>query len=175
MSKDADHTEVIINHLLTEVYPVLDCKIDNAIQCSKLAHSKVPEKHLVNDLLIKLKNEFHSLITYEQKLVFPSVLKVFHAKKNQIVPPNLFDLLQLTRKKEEKINHYVLKIALLISNHLWKTQKQEDLVNAFTGSFATEKNVWNKLIQDKIVSYACFKKHNFKNVPLVWLCCWFLT
>jgi hypothetical protein len=78
----------------------------------------------------------------------------------------LFDLLQLTRKKEEKINHYVLKIALLISNHLWKTQKQEDLVNAFTGSFATEKTGWNKMIQDRIASCGCFKKHYFEMAAL---------
>jgi hypothetical protein len=166
MRKHADHTELIINHLLTEVYPILECKIELAIHCSKLAYSKEPAKFLVNDLLIKIKNEFHSLITYEQKLVFPSVLKVFNAKKNQIAVPNLSDLLQLTRSKEEKINHYVLKISILISNHLWQTQKQEDLVHAFTESFTAEKTAWNKMIQDRIASRGFFKKHYFEMAAL---------
>lgn len=161
MCKHADHTEEIINHLIKDVYPVLDLRIDDALHCSNLESSKVPEKDLVHNLLFNLKDEFHSLATYEQKLVFPSVLKVFHAKKAKTTLPNLGDLLQLTRRKEDKINHYVLKINALIANHLWKTEKQEKLVNEFTKSFAAEKMLWNKMIQDRITSCECFKKNYF--------------
>ncbi len=161
MCKHADHTKEIIDHLLKDVYPLLDLRINNALQCFNLGGSIAPEKDLVNDLLVNLKNEFHSLTTYEEKLVFPSVLKVFHAKKAKTTLPNLGDLLQLTNRKENRINHYVAKIDQLINNHLWDTENQEELVNAFSHNFVTEKASWNKMIQDRITSCDCFKKNYF--------------
>ena len=162
MCKHADHTKEIIDHLLKDVYPLLNQEISSVIQCTNLDLSKVPEKDLVKDLLINLKNEFHSLVTYEAKLVFPSVLKVFNAKKEQTALPNLVDLFQLTRSKEHKINHYVKKIEALLSNHLWETNMLDHLVDSFKSNFVNEKDLWNKMIQDRIASCGCFKKNYFE-------------
>lgn len=162
MCKHADHTKEIIDHLLKDVYPLLNQEINNAEQCTNLELSKVPEKEMIKDLLINLKNEFHSLATYEEKLVFPSVLKVFSAKKEQTALPNLVDLLKLTRSKEHKINHYIKKIEALVSNHLWETNRQDNLVEVFKNNFIKEKAVWNKMIEDRVASCGCFKKSYFE-------------
>ncbi|TAH11691.1 MAG: hypothetical protein EAZ12_03580 [Sphingobacteriia bacterium] len=162
MCKHADQTKEVIDHLLNDVYPLLDLKIDHALQCFNLGASITPEKDLINDLLVNLKHEFHSLATYEEKLVFPSVLKVFHAKKAKTSLPNLGDLLQLTNRKENRINHYVAKIDQLINYHLWETGKQEELVYAFSNNFVQEKACWNKMIQDRLSSCNCFKKNYFE-------------
>ncbi len=166
MCKHADNTKEIIDHLIKDVYPLLNQEIDKAAHCTNLELSNVPEKEMVKDLLIHLKNEFHSLATYEEKLVFPSVLKVFNAKKEQTVLPNLVDLLRLTRSKEHKINDYVKKINILISNHLWETELQDHLVEMFSNNFFKEKAVWNNMIEDRVASCGCFKKNYFEMARL---------
>lgn len=166
MCKHADHTKEIIDHLLEEVYPLLELKIKYALDCTNLQHSSAPEKQVMTDLITDLKNEFHSLVTYEQKLVFPSVLKVFLAKKENENLPNLGDLLQLTKSKEHKLNHRAKRLALMLEVPMWDTQAQNILANAFLTDFATEKLNWYKMIEDRTNSCSCFKKNYFKMVQL---------
>ena len=80
MCEHAHQAKQMIDYLTASVYPMLGSKITNALHCKHLEHKHIPEKQVMVNLIGDLKNEFSSLITYEQKLVFPSVLKVFETK-----------------------------------------------------------------------------------------------
>ncbi len=167
MCKHADHTNEIIDHLNNDVYHLLQLSINNSISCDFLKESNAPEKPIVIDLLALIKNEFQSLITYEQKLVFPSVLKVFLAKKSSESLPNLSDLLQLTKSKEHKLMHHIDKLALVLKNKSWNTALQDNLVKSFLDNFVNEKMQWNKMIQDRVESCGCFKRKYFDQFPYI--------
>ena len=166
MCNHADQTKQIIDHLSNEVYKTLELKIKKALDCKIFARTTIPEKQIVVDLILQIKDEFHSLITYEQKLVFPSVLKVFLAKKVSAELPDLANLFQLTNSKEHKLINYVRKMAIVLNKILWDTQVQDDLVSAFLNDFLHEKMLWNKMIQERISSCGCFKKNYFDMVQL---------
>lgn len=165
MCKHADHTNEIIDHLNCNVYPLLQSSISNSIFCKFLNESNAKEKAIVLDLLALIQNEFQSLITYEQKLVFPSVLKVFLAKKTNETLPNLIDLLQLTKSKENKLMHHINKLGLVLKNKSWDSKLQDNLIKSFLEYFANEKMQWNKMIQDRIESCGCFKQKYFNQFP----------
>lgn len=115
----------------------------------------------------QIKNDFSSLVTCEQKLVFPSVMKVFNAKTAKEVPmPNLFDMMQLTRSKEHKIMAHVNTLSNLLSTNTWNKGaiKQHDLVHAFSESFMKEKYKWNKMIEDRLNACSCFRSNVFKGL-----------
>ncbi len=162
MCKHADETKIMINHLLEEVYPLLALKIKYALECNHLQHSLAPEKQVMNDLMTDIKNEFQSLVTYEQKLVFPSVLKIFLATKEQDIMPNLGDLLQLTKSKEHKLMHKIRRLALMLEDPQWDIEAQSILAKAFLTNFTTEKLNWYKMIENRTKSCSCFKKNYFK-------------
>ena len=164
MCKHADHTNEIIDHLKIDVYPLLQSTISNSIDCKFLKESNAPEKPIVIDLLVQIKNEFQSLITYEKKLVFPSVLKVFKAKKSSTSLPNLNDLLQLTKSKEHKLIHHIAKLELALKHKKWDSVLQYNLIHVFLENFVREKLLWNKMIQDRIESCGCFKRNFFDQV-----------
>ncbi len=166
MCNHSDQTKQIIDHLSNEVYKTLEIKIKKALDCKIFAKSTIPEKQIVVDLILQIKDEFHSLITYEQKLVFPSVLKVFLAKKVNAELPDIANLLQLTISKEHKLINYVKKMAIVLKNNLWETQAQNDLVSAFLIDFVHEKMLWNKMILERISSCGCFKKNYFDIIQL---------
>ena len=166
MCKHADQTKIIIDHLLEEVYPLLGLKIKYALDCNNLQHSIAPEKQVMTELITDLKNEFNSLVTYEQKLVFPSVLKVFLANKDNETLPNLGDLLQLTKSKEHKLMHHARRLALMLEVPMWDTQAQAILAKAFLTDFTIEKLNWYKMIEDRTKSCSCFKKNYFKGENL---------
>jgi len=164
MCNHADHTNKIIDHLKIEVYPLLQSAISSSIDCKFLKESSAPEKPIVMELLDQIENEFQSLITYEQKLVFPSVLKVFKAKKSSTSLPNLSDLLQLTKSKEHKLIHHIAKLELALKHKKWDSVLQDNLVYIFLEDFVHEKLLWNKMIQDRIESCGCFKRNFFDQV-----------
>ncbi len=166
MCNHADQTSQIIEHLSNEVYPMLELKIQKALDCKILAKNTIPEKQIVVDLILQIKDEFHSLVTYEQKLVFPSVLKVFLAKKASAELPDLANLLQLTSSKEHKLINYVRKMAIVMKHKLLDTHAQDDLISAFLNDFVNEKMHWNKMIQDRLSSCGCFKRIYFNNIQI---------
>ncbi|MBH2004543.1 MAG: hypothetical protein I8H66_07630 [Sphingobacteriia bacterium] len=159
MCKHADQTKRIIDHLLSEVYPGLMSKIKYALSCVYQESSDAPDKLVMIDLIGDLKNEFSSLITYEQKLVFPSVLKVFLTKKENETLPNLVDLLQLTKSKEHKIMHHVKRLMNMLEKPMWNTTEQEILAKAFVNEFMLEKQLWYQMIDDRINTCGCFRRN----------------
>lgn len=169
MCKHADQTEEFILHLLENVYPCLEIKLQNAIHCVFLKDYEEDQKTNLLELMQDLRNDFSSLVTCEQKLVFPSVMKVFNAKAAKEVPiPNLFDLMQLTRSKEHKIMTHVHNLSSLLETSTFKNGaiKQHDLVNAFTSNFVKEKYRWNKMIEDRLNSCSCFRSNIFRGLGL---------
>lgn len=169
MCKHADQTAEFIAHLLDNVYPCLELKIQNAIHCPYLKEFDLEATSYLQELMQQIKNDFSSLVTCEQKLVFPSVMKVFNANSAKEVPiPNLFDLMQLTRSKEHKIMAQVNSLTSLLSTNTWNKAaiKQHDLANAFNESFVKEKYKWNKMIEDRLNACSCFRSNVFKGLGL---------
>lgn len=169
MCKHADQTAEFIAHLLDNVYPCLELKIQNAIHCQFLTDYDAEATAYLKELMQQIKNDFSSLVTCEQKLVFPSVMKVFNAKSAKEVPmPNLFDLMQLTRSKEHKIMAQVNTLTSLLSTNTWNKVaiKQHDLANAFNDSFVKEKYQWNKMIEDRLNACSCFRSNVLKGLGI---------
>ncbi len=162
MCKHAENTKQIIDHIMVDVYPLLNNKIADALTYLETAKATPPDLHVLINLINEVKNELTSLITYEQKLVFPSVLKVFHSESVNTPMPNLADLLQLTRSKEHKLMHHIKKIALMLQKPLWDAKSQQLLVAAFVTAFVEEKAAWYKMIDDRLNSCSCFKKNYFE-------------
>lgn len=169
MCKHADQTEELIQHLLENVYPCLELKLQNAINCVFLKEYQEEEKSYLVELMHNLHNDFSSLVTCEQKLVFPSVMKVFNAKAaKEVALPNLFDLMQLTRSKEHKIMTYVHNLSSVLETNAFKNGaiKQHDLADSFNTNFVKEKYRWNKMIEDRLNSCSCFRSNVFKGLGL---------
>lgn len=169
MCKHADQTEEFILHLLENVYPCLELKLQNAIHCVFLKEFDEEHKTYLIELMEILRNDFGSLVTCEQKLVFPSVMKVFNAKAaKEVTNPNLFDLMQLTRSKEHKIMTHVHNLTSLLETNTFKSGaiKQHDLANAFTNNFVYEKYRWNKMIEDRLNACSCFRSNIFKGLGI---------
>ncbi len=162
MCKHADNTKQIIDHILGEVYPQLTAKIIYAVNCLRSEQSEAPDKYVVMNIIADLRNEFNSLVTYEQKLVFPSVLKVFLTVKENEPIPNLVELLKLTKSKEYKLMHHVKKIDALIEHSLWNSAAQQVLTKAFSHEFIVEKKAWYKMIDERLNTCNCFKKNYFE-------------
>lgn len=167
MCKHADQTEEYIYHLLENVYPCLELKIQNAINCSYLKVIKNEQKEYLLELMQSLRIDFNSLVSCEEKLVFPSVMKIFNAKTSKEVPmPNLLDLMQLTRSKEHKIMIHVNSLTDLLKMNSWEHLgiKQQDLAESFTMNFVKEKYRWNKMIEDRLNACTCFRSNIFKGL-----------
>jgi len=167
MCKHADQTAEFIAHLGDNVYPCLELEIQNAIYCPFLKEYDAEATAYLKDLMQQIKNDFSSLVTCEQKLVFPSVMKVFNAKTAKEVPmPNLFDMMQLTRSKEHKIMAHVNTLSNLLSTNTWNKGaiKQHDLAHAFSESFMKEKYKWNIMIEDRLNACSCFRSNVFKGL-----------
>jgi 3'-phosphoadenosine 5'-phosphosulfate sulfotransferase len=123
------------------------------------------EKEKNNQLFgvfIQLRNEFQSLEMYESKLVFPSVIKIFEQKKsikNKTVP-NILELLELTKSKENKLFQLVenLELELKTSDESFDKMEIEKLISIFKTNFFQQKNDWKKLVEDKLNGCACLQK-----------------
>lgn len=169
MCKHADQTEEFIHHLLEDVYPCLELKLQNSIQCVYLKEYEEEQTSYLVELMHLLQNEFTSLVTCEQKLVFPSVMKVFNAKAaKEVQIPNLFDLMQLTRSKEHKIMTHVHNLVSVLETNTFKNGaiKQHDLAHSFINNFVNEKYRWNKMIEDRLNSCSCFRSNLYKGLGL---------
>lgn len=160
MCQHADHTQERIQHLQDNVYPCLLIKLNNASNCAYLQALPDAQKSPLLEAIAALRQEFQSLITYEAKLVFPAVMKVFEAKKGEKGLPNLADLIQLTRSKEQKMKAHLQRIEGLLQSQIWANggYKQKALVETFQHEFSTEKTLWNSMVEDRLTNCRCFRK-----------------
>ena len=113
----------------------------------------------IEDIVSDLKTEFNSLFSYETKLVFSAVLRAFEAEANATyASPNINELIDLTQKKEKRIQHLLqdLKATITIQDKNYEPLKQ--LVTAFEIEFFPAKEDWNDMITNRLATCACFKK-----------------
>lgn len=162
MCKHIDQTEEFIRYLLENLYPCLELKLQNAINCTYLKNYDEENQSTLIELMKDLRNDFSSLVTCEEKLVFPSVMSVFIVKTaKDVLVPNLFDLMQLTRSKEHKIETNVNYLNSILATHTFKNGaiKQHDLAKSFSVDFVKDKYRWNKMIEDRLISCNCFQSN----------------
>ncbi|MEY4875714.1 MAG: hypothetical protein RL708_863 [Bacteroidota bacterium] len=112
---------------------------------------------------IQLRNEFQSLEMYESKLVFPSVIKIFEQKKldkNKTVP-NILELLELTKSKENKLFQLIenIELGLKTSDENFDKNEIEKLISIFKTDFFQQKNDWKKLVEDKLNGCKCLQSN----------------
>jgi len=163
MCAHADNTNETIELLVQKLYPAIQHQFILISSCNDCVTSNPdnPNAALYN-LLNELKNEFQSLITYENKLVFPSVIKVFDKKgANENSPtPSIADLLKLTKSKEQKIVQLATEVQAEISmmDLADKEATVNKLIHLFQNDFVSEKNKWNNMIQARLDSCSCFIK-----------------
>lgn len=121
----------------------------------------------VEDLLSKLQNEFRSLITCEKTMVFPSILKVFNKEKSEDgSAPNVMEMMNITRNKESKMTLLIeeLKTYLIMNAQVFQYNELKYLVQLFEQMFVPLKLKWNKMIDQRSESCACFKLYTLNTI-----------
>jgi len=117
----------------------------------------------LDPVLIDLKIEFYSLRTYEDKLVFPEVLKVFNTKNSNFKSnANIKELISLTQKKETKILEF---LQILDSENSEKEGPMKDVIQYFFDSYFPIKKQWYAMLDNLNTTCACFIQNSevFKN------------
>jgi hypothetical protein len=99
-------------------------------------------------LFSALKEEFNSLATYENKLVFPTILHVVRSNKStpKVQAANLHELQLLTQNKEKHIAEIADEIKIELSKASFQNPAMQKLLSIFLGSFKTEKGKWHTLL-----------------------------
>ncbi len=139
-----------IKNLIHELYPSIQYQFVLITSENDLANTDNGANKKMNELLNGLKNEFQSLTSYENKLVFPSVLKKFETNKqsDNTQQINIADLQQLTIGKE----HRLMQMSDKLSSEIKKSkQSKKDssiikLTQIFKNDFAVQKSKWNQII-----------------------------
>jgi len=161
MCAHANNTNESIELLVQNLYPAIQHQIilcSSCINC--ISENPNNPNAALYQLLNELKIEFQSLLTYEIKLVFPSIIKVFdkNSKHQNSSAPSIEDLLHLTQSKEQKIIELAsdMKIQISISDFSDMDSSVCKLIELFINDFAIEKTKWNNMIQARLLSCACF-------------------
>jgi hypothetical protein len=163
MCEHYDNTNKTIKILVQKLYPSIQHQFILIGPCNECVSTNPDNPNaILYHLLNKLKNEFQSLVTYEIKLVFPSVIKVFDKKgmdKNSPLP-SIAELIQLTKSKEQKILQLVNKVdaEILMMDLTDINFAINKLIRIFLNDFIIERNKWNKMIQERLNSCSCFIK-----------------
>ncbi len=167
MCQHGDSTKSIIACLVQELYPAIQHQfilISSANDDEQIVSDVSRESlfELVNDL----KNEFQSLTSYENRLVFPSVLKAFDRKleHTDTGTANIAELQQLTLGKEQKIAQIISDLCHEINELPTGTASEiHRLVDLFNNDFTGQRMKWNKMIHDRLNNCACFIRMNDHN------------
>lgn len=150
----------ITNKITTDVYPYISCLVNEVIEMELQLSEEKQNTSLLENIYL-LKSEFDSLKNYEEKLIFPSVLKVFDSKDKPEFKPtlNLKELERLTQHKELTI--------LKITNNIqlnYDVDKQElkdildKLIHTLQSDFVEVKNQWRKMLSGWNAECPCFQK-----------------
>ena len=147
----------IIQQLLHELYPAIQHQF---VLIGATGGKPNHQGNKVNELITALKNEFQSLLTYENKLVFSSVLKVFNSQSEDVSHlPDIEEIQQLTRHKEQRIAEFISGLEKEVQSWTF-TDKQPilQLISLFKNDFAAAKQRWNNMITNWLTSCNCFKR-----------------
>lgn len=167
-----DHLEATSRHIqkiVQEIYPELQYRLVLIGSYSNFA-TAASDDPFISELLVlanELKSVFHTLATYETKLVFPSVLKYFNKNGAEINGqlPDIAELLSMTKSKEKQL----LKLCDEINLRLKKTDtagfpQKENIaltVSFFQNDFKKTKAQWNEMLKDRMNNCACFRVIRF--------------
>ena len=167
MCQHGDLTKSLIEGLVQELYPAIQHQFIVVSSADNNLHAANDPRHqLVQELINDLKNEFQSLISYENKLVFPSVLRAFDKKTDHApaATPNIAELQSLTAIKEQKIAHILDNLSSEIDRPPVAPDNEiHKLIRLFTNDFTMERIKWNKMIRNRLNSCACFIHTNDLN------------
>jgi hypothetical protein len=120
-------------------------------------------EHILSDL----KTEFNSLFTYETKLVFPAILRTFdkNINGNFHSSPDIYELLELTQKKEKRIQNLIRQLKMQIEIDQINQESLKQLIECFEKDFFPVKADWNDLITQRLATCACFMKATGESRP----------
>lgn len=141
-------TNKVIESLVHELYPAIQHQFILISSANDLSNTDNSHYERIYELLNDLKAEFQSLTTYENRLVFPSVLKVFDRKEQGTQHPNISALQQLTEGKEHRLLQLTDELSVEVEkSDLGKTPNSiNELIRLFKNDFAEQKSKWNKII-----------------------------
>lgn len=152
MCGHADSAEKMIRTIVQDLYP--------AIEAQFLALDTDTDNVHFYVAMNTLKSEFFLLAAYENRLVFPSILKVFNSKQLSELPelPNINELLQLTRHKEQRLMQFVHTFSKEYMKTGVKNQVAEKLIRLFDEDFLKTKSRWNGMVSGWIKECEYFQQ-----------------
>lgn len=163
MCLHAQNANEFIQLLMKVIYPSVQYRFLVAVWKGNF----LPEEksNCTENILSDLKSEFNSLYTYETKLVFPAVLRAFdkniHKTKNN--NPDIYELLELTQKKEKRIQNLTEQLKANLPNENENKQSLMQLVETFENEFLPAKTEWNNMMMERLSSCTCLMKAIGKN------------
>lgn len=154
MCGHSDSAEKMIQQIIQKLYPAIDEQFSLITADS--------ENTQIYTALSALKTEFQLLYAYESRLVFPSILKVFNTKHLTELPelPNINELLQLTRHKEQRLLQLVHTFSKEYAKTGAKDLAAEQLILLFDEDFILVKSQWNAIVSGWLKECSCFQRAN---------------
>jgi hypothetical protein len=157
MCKHATTTQQIIDRLNVELYPRLLHEFNVALETLPTAGSA--HELAITEAFSELRQAFMSLVAYEQRLVFPSVITVFSHKKNAGgAIPNSAELQTLTKIKAQKLQLQALHLQRFVdaSVETTSTKALQLLCHSLLNDFMQFRQDWNHMIDERMRNCACF-------------------
>lgn len=129
------------------IYPIISDIIEE-IKC----YINVCNYEGLEENINLLETEFHSLVSVENKLVFPVILSVFKEDFNFNYFPDIPEVLHLTTAKDAKIKIYLKNIESIVAtdNQYPKDEFENDikkLIHLFNDAYFPSKQRWNSMLQ----------------------------
>jgi hypothetical protein len=139
--------QATINELQNVIYPSI-LNILEEVVC----YRNIYEYEGLEKCIVAIKEEFSSLCSLEDKLVFPAIISVFNSKKEDSFFPNIQEIIFLTSNKENKIKTLVssiIDITKINKNQLQTDFEKEvyELIQLFNDTYFPSKHKWISLLQ----------------------------
>lgn len=158
MLSKSDSAEKMIQRILQEFYPAVEAQFELVRVGNENAQ--------IYAALSALKSEFLSLVAYENRLVFPAILKVFTMKHSPETSetPNVAELQQLVRNKEQRLLQLVHNFSKEYKKLEMTDVAADKLIQLFDEDFICIKSQWGEIIADLVKNARyCQKISTFTN------------
>ncbi len=136
-----------IDKLQKIVYPQISALLEE-ISC----YRNLFDYDTLEENITLLTNEFNSLTSLEEKLIFPAIVAVFNTKESNSHFPNIAEIVQLTASKETKIKKFLASIKEVVAvdkNHYNNDFEKAIvcLLHLFNDAYFPSKIKWTSLLQ----------------------------
>ncbi len=166
------HSEKIkesIDHLVQRLYPKVKQQFKLIDTTHELSISNRDERsNAIIGLLNEMNTEFHSLYTYETRLVFPSILNALDKSKSDLqnYHPNITDLVFLTKKKEHRLIQLTSELVSELNNNNFEDTDQliNTMIFILQNEFVESRHHWNAVIHESIDSCSSFKSNKLSEI-----------